>query len=230
MVPVNLKSLVGRLNDTCRRTLEAAAGLCLSRTNYNVEIEHWLLKLLEGASTDVSAILRHYEIDSSRLQRDITKAVDRLKTGNARPPALSPNVVDLAREAWTLCSIEYGASRSRSGHLICALLSDETLARIAHDGSPEFEKISEEVLRKELNNIVANSSETDGAGASEGAAVGAGRAAAPGGSTKTVALDQFTIDLTARAKKGEIDPVLGRDAEIRQVIDILTRRRQNNPI
>src|SRR5262245_679068 len=157
MVPVNLKSLVGRLNDTCRRTLEAAAGLCLSRTNYNVEIEHWLLKLLEGASTDVSAILRHYEIDSSRLQRDITKAVDRFKTGNARPPALSPNVVDLAREAWVLASIEFGAPHTRSGHLLCALLSDESLARIAHDASAEFEKISAESLRKDFRHIVTDS-------------------------------------------------------------------------
>src|SRR5262245_23576265 len=142
MVPVNLKSLISKLNDTCRRTLEAAAGLCLSRTNYNVEIEHWLLKLLEAPNTDLAAILRHFEVDSSRLTRDLTKSIDRLKTGNARPPALSPNVVDLAREAWTLCSIEFSASRTRSGHVLCALLSDENLARIAADSSPEFEKIS----------------------------------------------------------------------------------------
>jgi type VI secretion system protein VasG len=229
MVPVNLKSLIGKLNDTCRRTLEAAAGLCLSRTNYNVEIEHWLSKLLETPNTDFAAVLRHFEIDSSRLSRDLTKSIDRLKTGNARPPALSPNVVDLAREAWTICSIEFGGLRSRSGHILCALLSDETLARLAHEASPEFEKISPEVLRKDLNNIVANSAEAEGATA-EAAAAGPGRPAAPGGPTKTPSLDQFTIDLTMRAKKGEIDPVLGRDSEIRQVIDILTRRRQNNPI
>jgi type VI secretion system protein VasG len=229
MVPVNLKSLVGRLNDTCRRSLEGAAGLCLSRSNYNVEIEHWLLKLLESSSNDIPAILRHYEIDASRLTRDLTKAVDRFKTGNARPPALSPNIVDLAREAWVLASIEYSAPHARSGHLLCALLSDETLARTAHDASPEFEKISAESLRKELRDIVSSSSEAEGEMAA--AAPGTpGQPAGPGVSSKTPSLDQFTIDLTHRARKGQIDPVLGRDPEIRQVIDILTRRRQNNPI
>ena len=88
MATVNLKELVGRLNDTCRRGLEGAAGLCLSRTNYNVEIEHWLLKLLETPNTDLAAILRAFEAESSRLIADLTRDVDRLKTGNARPPAI----------------------------------------------------------------------------------------------------------------------------------------------
>src|SRR6185503_17054689 len=99
---VNQRSLVGKLNGHCRRSLEAAAGLCLSRSNYNVEIEHWLIKLLEASNTDLHALLRHYEIDASRLNRDLTRVMDRFKTGNARPPALSPNIVDLAREAWLL--------------------------------------------------------------------------------------------------------------------------------
>ena len=90
---VSLKSLVNKLNDTCRRSLEAAAGLCLSRTNYNVEIEHWLLKLAEMADADLAAVFRHYEIDVSRVTRDLTTSIDRLKTGNSRPPALSPHVV-----------------------------------------------------------------------------------------------------------------------------------------
>src|SRR3972149_8488012 len=116
MVPVNLRSLVGKLNDTCRRSLEAAAGLCLSRTNYNVEIEHWILKLLALPNTDRAALLRYHEIDASRLNRDLTRVLDRLKTGNARPPALSPRVVDLAREAWMVSSVEFGSARTRSGH------------------------------------------------------------------------------------------------------------------
>ncbi len=230
MVPVNLKSLVAKLNDTCRRSLEAAAGLCLSRTNYNVEIEHWLLKLLEAPNTDLAPILRQYGIDASRLQRDVTKAIDRFKTGNSRPPALSPNVADLAREAWVLCSLEYGAPRARSGHLLCALLADETLSRQARETSAEFQKISPETLRKDLPTLIANSAEAEGEAATSAAAGSAGPAVSPGGPSKTPSLDQFTIDLTARARKGEIDPVLGRDGEIRQVIDILTRRRQNNPI
>jgi type VI secretion system protein VasG len=233
MVSVNLKSLVARLNDTCRRSLEAAAGLCLSRTNYNVEVEHWLVKLLETPNTDLPIILRQYGVDGSRLLRDLTKAIDRFKTGNSRPPALSPNVVDLAREGWVLSSIEYSLPRTRSGHLLLAMLSDESLARLARDVSGELQKISPESLRKDLPTLIANSVESEGEYAAEpGAAPAPG--AAPGepgrGPSRTPALDQFTIDLTDRARKGKIDPVLGRDAEIRQVIDILTRRRQNNPI
>src|SRR6476646_2931197 len=107
MAVTNLRALVGKLNAVCRRTLEGAAGLCLSRTNYNVEIEHWLLKLLETPRTDFAAILRHFEIDSSRITADLTRVVDKFKTGNSRPPALSPNVVELAREAWLAASIDF---------------------------------------------------------------------------------------------------------------------------
>ena len=114
MVQLPLKSLVGKLNDACRGSLEAAAGLCLSRTNYNVEVEHWLLKLLERPNTDLSALFRYYEVDTSRLSRDLTAGIDRLKTGNARPPALSPNIVDLVREAWLIGSVQFQAYRIRS--------------------------------------------------------------------------------------------------------------------
>src|SRR5262245_1979790 len=101
------KTLVGKLNNTCRRALEGAAGLCLSRTNYNVEVEHWLIKLLEPANTDLTKILRHYGIDSSRVVRELTKSLDHLKTGNARAPELSPEILELMQEAWVLTSLEY---------------------------------------------------------------------------------------------------------------------------
>jgi type VI secretion system protein VasG len=234
MANVNLKSLIGRLDDTCRKTLESAAGLCLSRTHYNVEVEHWLAKLLEAPNADFALILKRFEIDPARLQADITRAIDRFKTGNSRPPALAPSVVDLAREGWLIASLEFGASAARSGHLLIALLSEETLARQAYEISSQFERISEEALRRELAKIVEKSSENAevaALGSSSGAGTGGGAAGAPGGAAKgTGALDQFTIDLTARAKNGELDPVLGRETEIRQVIDILLRRRQNNPI
>lgn len=229
MIPLNLKSLITRLNDTTRRTLEAAAGLCLSRTNYNVEIEHWLHKLLETPNTDFDPILRQFEVDPARLLRDLTKSIDRFKTGNSRSPALSPNVVDLAREAYMLAAVEYGASRARSGHVLCALLCDEALARLAREISDEFRKIPGETLRAALVQLTANSGESEGEPATSASAA-AGQPARAGGPSKTPSLDQFTIDLTERARQGKIDPVLGRDSEIRQVIDILTRRRQNNPI
>jgi len=229
MVAVDLKSLVGKLNDPSRRSLEAAAGLTLSRSNFNVEIEHWLLKLLEASDSDLVAILRNYDVEPSRLSADLTRVLDRLKTGNTRAPALSPQVVALMREAWTLASLDYGSARIRSGHLLTALLCEETLAPIGREASAQLARIPPEALRRELPKLTANTGEAGTPQAAEaGAPAGEGAAVTPGG--RTPSLDQFTIDLTGRAKAGKIDPVLGRDAEIRQVIDILTRRRQNNPI
>jgi type VI secretion system protein VasG len=236
MVFVNLKSLVGRLNELNHRTLEAAAGFCLSRTHYNVEIEHWLLKLVETPNTDLAALFRYYEIDTSRVIRALTGAIDRLKTGNSRAPALSPRVVDLIRSAWLIASVEFGAAKIRSGHLLYALVAEESLARDFRDISPEFARISAESMRKDMADVTAGTVEAQAearleeAAAAPGQPAAAGAPGAPRGPSKTPALDQFTIDLTARAKQGKIDPVLGRDNEIRQVIDILMRRRQNNPI
>jgi type VI secretion system protein VasG len=229
MVQVNLKELIGKLNATARRSLEGAAGLCLSRTNYNVEIEHWLLKLLEADNSDFAAILRFFEIDASRVSADLTRAIDGFKTGNSRPPALSPNVVDVARAAWLIASVDFDEPSAGSGHVICALVSDDGLGRAATASSREFDKISAETLRSQFAKIVSGSGENADRAPTSGDAAPRG-GAKPSGPTKTPALDQFTIDLTARARAGQIDPVLGRDAEIRQMIDILTRRRQNNPI
>lgn len=227
---VNLKSLIGRLNNTCRGALEGAAGLCLSRTNYDVEPEHLLLKLIEAADTDFARILRQYEVDASRLTKDITRALDRLKVGNARTPSLSPRLPPWVEEAWLLGSIDFGAAQVRSGHLLLALLSVDDLARLAREISGEFASISVESLRQNFADI------THGTGEDKEATI-LGTPTAAGGSDgsptvtgKTKSLDQFTIDLTAKARAGQIDPVLGRDFEIRQVVDILMRRRQNNPI
>ena len=173
MSQLQLKELIGKLNETCRRSLEGAAGLCLSRTNYNVEIEHWLLKLLEISNTDLAVLLRHYGVNTSRLTADLTKQIDRLKTGNARPPALSQNIVDLVREGWLACSVNYSEGAVRSGHLLCALLSEDALVRVTSAASAEFEKISPEALRKELPSLVANTDEAGQlAAAPSGAAPG----------------------------------------------------------
>ncbi len=234
MVSVNLKSLVAKLNPTCYRTLEAAAGLCLARTNYNVEIEHWLFKLIEADQTDLVKILRHYGVDIARLQRDLTVAIDRLKTGNARPPVLSPQVVELARDSWVIGSVDLGSPVTRSSHVLCAVYADESRLRLAREISNQWSKISLESLKPQipaLTHQTCESTETANSDAAIGHAVdGSVNGVAPGKTSKSSALDQFTIDLTARARAGQIDPVLGRDEEIRQIIDILTRRRQNNPI
>jgi type VI secretion system protein VasG len=228
---VNLKSLIGRLNDTCRQSLEGAAGLCLSRTNYDVEVEHVLLKLLEAPDTDLAKILRRFEIDASRFAKDVTRALDRLKTGNARTPALSPRLPRLIEKAWVVASIEYGASRVRSGHLLLVLLTDDDLARLAREISKDLAGISTEQLTKEFADVVKGSAEDREAMALASApGTGGGPDVASGVPGKTKSLDLYTEDLTAKARAGKIDPILGRDFEIRQVIDILTRRRQNNPI
>lgn len=228
---VNLKSLVGRLNDVTREALEGAAGLCLSRTNYDVEIEHILAKLLERDDTDLHKICTHFEVNIDRLTKDVSVALDRLKSGNSRTPGLSDRIPKWFQDAWLIASVDFGAARVRSGHLILAMLSNESYARIAREVSKEFSHISLESLQANLADITAESGEARGAAAlGETAGVSGGDPVAAGVPGKTKALDQFTEDLTAKARAGKIDPVLGRDFEIRQIVDILTRRRQNNPI
>ena len=156
----SLKVLVNKLNDTCRRSLEGAAGLCLARTNYNVEVEHWLLKLCEVPGGDLAAIFRRFEIDASRVVRDLTATLDRLKSGNARAPALSPQVVDLMRRAWLAASIEFSAHAVRSGHLLYALLGDNSPGALGQGSSATTQKISVETLGRELPDITAASCET----------------------------------------------------------------------
>ena len=120
---VNLKSLVARLNETCQSALQGAAGLCLSRTNYDIELEHVLLKLLESNDTDLEKILRQYDLNSSRLAKDVTVALDKLKTGNSRTPGISREVGEMFQDAWLLASVEYGEAKVRSGHCLLAILT-----------------------------------------------------------------------------------------------------------
>ncbi|MGH9452712.1 MAG: type VI secretion system ATPase TssH [Terriglobia bacterium] len=224
---LNLKSLIGKLNDPTRAALEAAAGLCLSRTNYDIEIEHYLMKLLDETDGDFARIAQHFEVEKSRLSAELTRSLDRLKSGNARTPALSPTILKMFTEAWTIGSIDFGASRIRTGYTILALASNDELSRLMREVSREFNKIQAESLRKDFQTVVAGSAEDELEAAAEEAGP-AGPARAAGG--KTPNLDQYTVNLTENARQGKIDPVLGRDFEIRQVVDILTRRRQNNPI
>jgi type VI secretion system protein VasG len=230
MAGIDLKQLVSRLNEPCRRALEAAAGLTLSRTHYNVEIEHWLATLADRPDGDVAAILRHYEIEPGRFAADLNRALEKMKTGNGRAPSLAPEIVELVKQAWLLASLEHGQSAVRSGHLLWALVADETLARHARDASSQLLKIQPELLKRDFAGITANSAEAAAEAAdraeSGGTAVDSGGVPRAGSG----ALALHTTDLTAQARAGKIDPILGRDTEIRQIIDILTRRRQNNPI
>ena len=234
MAGLDLRGLIGKLNPSCQRALEAAAGLCLSKTNYNVEIEHWLVKLLEQPGNDICLLFRHFGIDQAKVMAGLAKAIDGFKTGNARPPLLSPEVCVLIRQALLVASVDNGEVDVRGARLLQALLAEESIAPRALAVSDELRKIAPDVLAREASRVFPRSIESEltdggeeGGGPQAASATSDGR---PAGPSKTPALDQFTIDLTARAKAGKIDPVLGREAEVRQIVDILTRRRQNNPI
>jgi len=227
MSRLDLKSLIGKLNNTCRNALESAAGLCLSQTHYEVDLEHFLIKLFEIPNTDIQKILRHFEINETRLLSDLTNAMEGFKTGNARTPALSPRITRMIQDAWLTASIDFQAPAIRSGHVFLSLMSNDGTARMLTETSEAFKKISVETLSEHLSDMTSESVEdTEGGTAEEPGRMGAPRRAPAG----TGALDQYAINLTERARKGEIDPVLGRDFEIRQMVDILIRRRQNNPI
>lgn len=226
MISIDLKALVGKLNESTRIALEGAAGLCLSRTHYNVEIEHWLIKLLENSDSDINAVLKKYEVNPGRLLQQLNTELDRIRAGNTRAPALSPNIVDLAKNAWLLASVEYGHALATSAHVLAALLLDENLRRQIN--VEELRKIAPESLRDMVRAVVGTTGESANSAMGDvSAADGAPSTAMP---SKSPALDKFTVNLTEAAKQGKIDAVLGRDEEIRQIIDILIRRRQNNPI
>jgi len=226
---VNLRSLIAKLNDETRAAMDAAAGYCMSLTHYDVELDHYLMKLLDATYGDVAFILKHFGVDRARLASDLTARLDRMKTGSGDRPALSPKLVDMLQEAWLLGSVDYGARRIRTGHTLLALLVHSDLRSRVVASSRELDKISGDQLRQEFESIVANSAEEE-AGYAEPAEGGAPSSGARPGGGKTEKLDKYTQDLTEQARRGELDPVLGRDFEIRQVVDILTRRRQNNPI
>src|ERR1700733_201603 len=156
---INLKALIGKLDDTARAALEAAAGLCLSRTHYDIEVEHFLLKVLDAQGSDAVRIFRHFGIDTSKFQKELERALDKLKSGNARTPAISPHVLKALAEAWTLGSIDFGAQKIRTGFVILALAASVELARMVRDSSREFAKIEVEALRRDFSAIVAGSEE-----------------------------------------------------------------------
>jgi type VI secretion system protein VasG len=222
MTHINLKSLVERLNPLCRKALESAAALCHTNTHYEVEIEHFLIKLLENDHGDMAAILKYFEIEISRVQSQLTETLSRFKTGNGRTPALSPRLPKLLAKAWLNASIDFDSDQIRSGHLLLTLLTKPYFAATLLTSAAELERIKVSVLEENLAEITANSDEQKYSRRSVATPSAAGKDAG--------ALKQFTIDLTERARAGQIDPVIGRDAEIRQMADILIRRRQNNPI
>jgi type VI secretion system protein VasG len=225
------KSLIQKLNLPTREVMEAALQLCRSRTHYDADLPHYLLKALERDDLDFVRIAKAFGMNKPVLMLDLNHALDLMKRGSGANPLFSPALLRLFREAWLAGTLSFGSAEIRTGFTILALVSDEELLRYAREISREFQKINAEQLRKDFYPIVAGSTEDRTtkpmmAGAAAGGEVQPG--VIPG--SKTPNLDQFTLNLNDKVKAGKIDPVLSRDHEIRQVIDILMRRRQNNPI
>jgi len=229
----NLKTLIGKLNAPCREAAERAANLCLARGNYEVDLEHLFLALLEQAQSDVVVVARRSGLGVDALRQDLEAEVARFRSGNTRTPVFSPHLPTLFEHAWLLASLDTQTTRIRSGHLLLALLTEPGLAQLATRGSARFAKIRLDELKHDFTRMTEGSCEggdvcfADATGLNPSGPDGA---TADPGLSATPALDQFTTNLTARACDGHVDPVIGRDAEIRQIIDILLRRRQNNPI
>jgi type VI secretion system protein VasG len=229
----NLKTLISKLNDTTRRAAERAASLCMARGNYEVDLEHVFLALLESPQSDFALLCKRSGIAATELQRDLEAEIGRFKSGNTRTPVFSQHLPVLLEHAWLIASLESHTMRIRSAHLLLALLTEPSLSQLAYRGSKLFVKFKLDELKHKLPELTQGSQEAaETVRAADAPAPGtddeaAEQSAAPG---KTPALDQFTTNLTQRARDGKVDPVIGRDPEIRQCIDILMRRRQNNPI
>ena len=229
MININLKSLVDKMSPYMRDSLEGAAGLCLAHSQYNVELEHWLLKLLDISDTDFVTLLEKHDVNPGSVAKQLAGTISRFRSGSSRPAALAPSIVEAAKNAWMLASVDYAQPVVSSGHLLAALLLEDSTRRQLLESCPELKEIAPESIRETARAIFGTTGETDSLvrGNEPGSE---GGQAGPVSASKTPALDKYTVNLTERAQSGQIDPVLGRDEEIRQCIDILTRRRQNNPI
>ncbi|MFN0151305.1 MAG: type VI secretion system ATPase TssH [bacterium] len=230
MISVEIKLLLERLNTHCKRSFEAAAGLCVERQHYEVTIEHVLLKMLDEPGCDVHDILRHYGIDASRVQKKLVHHLEALRSGNAGRPTFSALLLEWAQEGWLLASVEMNAPRVRSAALLRAIINRPDRFTTG-DWAEILEPISKEDVRKNAVSICTGSVEDESPASAPGGAGGpaaaAGAAGKPGGDS---ALARFCTNFTQKAREGGLDPVFGRDREIRQMVDILARRRKNNPI
>jgi type VI secretion system protein VasG len=230
-----LKTLIAKLDTLCLNAATRAASLCLARGNYEVDLEHLLLALIEENASDLSVVLRASGLSAEVLRTDLQRELERFKTGNTRTPVFSQHLISLFEQAWLIASLDSHAARIRSGHLLLALLTSPELAQFAERMSPVLTKVPVEQLKHRFDEATAGSSEAERVAdvSAKGGAHGGDEgidSALRASPSKTPALDTYTTNLTQRARDGEIDPVIGREAEIRQTIDILMRRRQNNPI
>ena len=234
MAEISRAALFGKLNSVAYKAIEAATVFCKLRGNPYVELSHWLHQILQLQDSDLHQIIRQFNIEPARLAKDITEALDRLPRGSTSITDLSSHVEEAVERGWVYGSLMFGESQVRTGYLIVGILKTPSLRNALLAISREFDKLKVETLTERFDEVVGTSPEnaltaTDGfqAGAAPGEASGA---IAPSAMGKQEALKRFTVDLTEQARSGKLDPIVGRDDEIRQLVDILMRRRQNNPI
>ena len=231
MTEISRTALFGKLNAIAYKAIEGATVFCKLRGNPYVELVHWLHQILQSQDSDLHRIVRHFEIDAAKLSADITAALDRLPRGATSISDFSPNIEESIERGWVFATLMFGEHQVRTGHLMVGILRTSTLRNALYAISRTFEKIKAETLADDFAKLLAVSPEASLAATDGSAAPGeASGAMAPAAMGKQEALGKFSVDLTERARKGEIDPIVGRDAEIRQVVDVLMRRRQNNPI
>ena len=236
MAEIKRTALFGKLNSVGYKALEGATVFCKMRTNPFVEMAHWLHQILQQPDSDVHRIIQYFALDPSRLAAELTAALDRLPRGAASISNFSSDIEEAVERGWVFGSLMYQESQVRTGHLVIALLKTKSLRYLLPELSREFNKIKLDTLTDTFAQVVAGSPE-EGLKTTDGTAVGGGAlpgdasgAIAPAVMGKQEALKRYSVDITERVRKGEIDPIIGRDEEIRQIIDILMRRRQNNPI
>ena len=236
MGDISRVALFGKLNKVCYKSIEGATVFCKMRGNPYVELTHWLHQILQLQDSDLHKIIRQFNLDPSKLARDFTESLDRLPRGSTSISDLSSHVEEAVERGWVYGTLMFGESQVRSGHLVVGILKTKGLNHALLEISNEFGKVKPYTLTERFAEIVSGSPE-EGLHSSDGFQVGGGAvpgeasgAMSPAQMGKQEALKQFTVDLTEQARQGKMDPIVGRDEEIRQVIDILMRRRQNNPI
>ena len=235
MAEIKRAILFGKLNPIAYKAVESATILCKIRGNPYVELVHWINQIFQSADSDLHKIIKYFEVNSSRVATDLTAALDRLPRGATSISDFSPHLEEAVERGWVYGSLLFGENRVRTGHVVVALLKTPSLRNVFLSLSKEFSNIKLETLTDSFGKITAGSPEESLGAAEQAGAAGAvpgetSGAMAPGQMGKQEALGKFSVDLTDKARKGEIDPILGRDGEIRQIVDILMRRRQNNPI
>ena len=233
MTEISRAALFGKLNPLAYKAIEGATVFCKLRGNPYVELVHWLHQILQNQDSDLHHIVRHFELDPGKLAADVTAALDKLPRGATAISDLAPQIEDAVERGWVFGTLMFNESQVRTGHLILGAMKTQNLRNALLSISRQFDRVKAEALSDDFAEIVDGSPEaslppTDGTRV--GAPGEASGAMAPAAMGKQEALKQFSVDLTERARKGELDPIVGRDAEIRQLIDVLMRRRQNNPI